>query len=420
MLDPQLFHGIAVIVDDELLDEKENIRKIQTQIEAAGCHVVGMTKLPTDTQLANLGGASFFIVDWNLVGRPPGDESGLEVTIPEALKKQFVGEIIAFLKKLKQVRVAPVFVFTNEPPDAVKEELNKHPELSLDTDPSHILVLSKGEVIDKGVFNVLSNWLQQAPSAYVLKRWEAEYEKAKNELFLDFYNKSVLWPLLLKKTFEEDDVHASIEMGNLIGRNLLSRMTPFEFDLDAFDPQLLSALQADDEKYRTTLLDVLEGERFLSQERLHATSVAPGDIFKDGKHYYINIRPECDCIVRNGNEQDAVELYLLRGSKLSAGQIKIQDGYGQLEERDVNIAIFALKDGASFSFQFKDLYKRPWLELKDKRIGRLLPPFLTRLQQRYAAYLQRPGLPRIPLEALPAQTVEMIKPTGPDSSKEGP
>jgi hypothetical protein len=100
--------------------------------------------------------------------------------------------------------------------------------------------------------------------------------------------------------------------------------------------------------------------------------------------------------------------------------VKIQNGYGQLEERDVNAAVFAMKEGASFVFQFADLQKRPWRDMKDKRIGRLLPPFLTRLQQRYAAYLQRPGLPRIPLEALPAQFAKVIESVTPPAPKEGP
>lgn len=36
------------------------------------------------------------------------------------------------------------------------------------------------------------------------------------------------------------------------------------------------------------------------------------------------------------------------------------------------------------------------------RVGRLLPPFVTRVQQRYASYLQRPGMPRIPEVFYPA------------------
>jgi hypothetical protein len=420
MLDPKLFHGIAVIVDDQLRNEAENIRKIQTQIEDAGCHVVGMTALPSDVQLANLGGASFFILDWNLLGQPFGENAGEGVAIPEGMRRRLDAEMVDFLKKLKKIRIAPVFVFTNESPTVVTDELKKHPELFVDADPSHILVKSKADVVDRGIFAVLSEWLQEAPSAYVLKRWEMEYDRAKNQLFMDFYNKSVYWPLLLKKTFEEDDVPPSIALGNLIGRNLLSRMTPFEFELESFDAKFLTELQKDDEKYRATLLGVLEGERFLSSERLHEASVAPGDVFKEGKTYWINVRPECDCIARKGEKQEDVELYLLKGSKLSAGQVKIQNGYGQLEERDVNAAVFAMKEGASFVFQFADLQKRPWRDMKDKRIGRLLPPFLTRLQQRYAAYLQRPGLPRIPLEALPAQFAKVIESVTPPAPKEGP
>jgi hypothetical protein len=46
-------------------------------------------------------------------------------------------------------------------------------------------------VRDAGIFEVLSTWMKDAPSVYVLTRWERAYASAKNELFLDFYGKSV-------------------------------------------------------------------------------------------------------------------------------------------------------------------------------------------------------------------------------------
>ena len=65
-------------------------------------------------------------------------------------------------------------------------------------------------------------------------------------------------------------------------------------------------------------------------------------------------------------------------------------------ESDSNTIIFSMLEGRSYDFRFKDLVIENWGQLKDKRIGRLLPPYITRLHQRYAYYLHRPGLPRIP------------------------
>lgn len=60
--------------------------------------------------------------------------------------------------------------------------------------------------------------------------------------------------------------------------------------------------------------------------------------------------------------------------------------------------MFALVDGKHVTFNFKkDLrvqaFNSTW---RGYRVGRLLPPFLTRLLERYAAYSHRPGIPRVP------------------------
>ena len=184
----------------------------------------------------------------------------------------------------------------------IEELLKPHPELHNGDDPSHILVKRKTEVRDAGIFEVLATWMKDAPSVYVLKRWERAYSSAKNELFLDFYAKSVQWPLVLWKTYKADGISPSAELGSLIARNLLSRMTPFDFDLAPFDG-LLKTLEARRNQEPATVLRVLEGERFLPKNRLHGDALAPGDVFKKGGDYYVNIRPDCDCIARDGEVQ---------------------------------------------------------------------------------------------------------------------
>lgn len=408
MPDPSLFHGIAVLIDDEIEDAGAGIHELKTQIEAAGCHVVSMSKLPEATSMANLREVSFFILDWNLYGKSLRGAEGEPAAIPPpALVQQNALRAIDFLKKIQKVCVAPIFIFTNEDVAEVEELLKPHAELRNGDDPSHILVKRKADVRDAGVFEVLSTWMKDAPSVYVLKRWERAYSLAKNELFQDFYAKSVQWPLVLWKTYKADGISPSVELGSLIARNLLSRMTPFDFELTPFDG-LLQALEADETKNRAAVLRVLEGERFLPKSRLHGDALAPGDVFKKDKEYYVNIRPECDCIARDGEVQAEIKAYLLKGTKESSGQVRkrIREKYGDMYESDTESVIFDLTDGITVSFHFAELLVEasgPWIE--SQRIGRLLSPYLTRLQQRYSAYLQRPGLSRIPQVAWPTAPV---------------
>jgi hypothetical protein len=100
---------------------------------------------------------------------------------------------------------------------------------------------------------------------------------------------------------------------------------------------------------------------------------------------------------------DDIELYLLKGSKLTSGQINraYDAANGVLQDTDSQAIIFAMKDGVTILFKLRELSLKRWGDFKNNRIGRLVPPFLTRLQQRFSAYIQRPGLTRVPAEAIP-------------------
>jgi hypothetical protein len=107
--------------------------------------------------------------------------------------------------------------------------------------------------------------------------------------------------------------------------------------------------------------------------------------------------------------ENQLTLYLLKGKKLSQGAAakKIErPSAGQFTERDDEALVFAMYERSAFCFKLKELHQKPWDGLKDDRIGRLLPPFLTRIQQRYSAYLMRPGLPKIPTEAMPQAVLD--------------
>jgi len=333
-------------------------------------------------------------MDWQLHESIPG------VVVPPMLKREQTLQKVNFLKRLAKHRHAPVFIFTAEELGEVRSALAEHDDLFVVDQPSHIFIKNKKDVLDKGVYSVLNDWARENPSALVLRTWEQEYQRAKNAVFSDFYSKSVHWPTLLWQTFEADDIPPAVELGRVIERLVSSRMAPLNVNLkDAVD--VLESQEAHDKaSYKGALMAVLEGERFIRQDGLPATSIAPGDVFKRRGAYWLNVRPECDCIVRGGD--DDVDLYCLKGTKASAKQMQgIDRERGTFHETHQQAAVFGMYNGETIVFNFKNLHIAKWSECKDYRVGRLLPPFITRVQQRYAAYAQRPGLPRIPPSLIP-------------------
>ncbi|MFZ0961384.1 MAG: hypothetical protein WAO35_10815 [Terriglobia bacterium] len=399
MPDPTLFHGIAVVIDDEIYDPDANVGKIVKAIEEVGCHVIRFPGIPTETGISNLREVAFVILDWKLYGASLKEIEGQPV--PPGIIEENEASIIKFLRDFKEVRFAPVFIFTDEPEDKILESLRRHADVYNEGDPTHILVKDKREILRTGVFNVLAKWMEANPSVYVLKEWEKAYEKAKNELFVDFYVKDPLWPLVLWKNFEVDSVPPDVQLGELIGRNLTSRMIPFSCDLSPFG-DLLEGMKKDLGAYGKIVRKVLEGERFLPELRLDHDSFEPGDIFQVEDGYRINVRPDCDCIPRGHTKLGQLDLYLLKGSEQPVAELKHDRENGLILEQDNEAVIFPVYDGKALRFKFKNMDTQKWRDLKTRRVGRLLPPFLTRLQQRYSSYLQRPGLSRLPDAVFPS------------------
>lgn len=407
-----LFKGVVVVIDDELGDPKANIAEICKQIDQSGAHWIPLKALPAeDADFAHYAGVAYFVLDWELHGAAT---LGVDVTdavrLPRDLKEKHLSEKLAFLKKLKEHRYAPVFIFTNASDlDSVRDELATDKDVYVRDEASHILVMSKADVIAQTIPEVLTKWVDDTPSALALLTWGHEYQKAKNAAFLDFYLKSSYWPALLCRVFKKDGLDASDELGRTIARIIASRMRPFHLDLARFDGVLDQQFRKDQDAYKKALSAVLEAERFVRTNGLHADSIAPGDVFQKGNKFWVNIRPDCDCILR-GADAD-LELYLLEGEKVRPSWLaKADRTYGTLPERDTEAAVFGMIDQKTVVFRFKNLHVDKWSTWKPHRVGRLLPPFITRIQQRYSAYLQRPGLPRVPELLLPDPPIQPSAP----------
>ena len=118
------------------------------------------------------------------------------------------------------------------------------------------------------------------------------------------------------------------------------------------------------------------------------------------RQYWLNLRPDCDCIPRDGGEVTDIDVYCVKGKRLRPGELRRLFKNGHFEERVSQSVVFGVVDGNSVLFQFDKLRVCKYSEVRDQRVGRLLHPHVTRVQQRYALYMQRQALPRIPEAAV--------------------
>ena len=398
-----LFNGVAVVIDDEVNDATANISNIIKQIESEKIPILKYTSLPEDDEVAHFQNLSFLLLDWRLIKEEvTTDEITEGVTTPNGLQEYDATENIEFIKKLNKNCFCPVFIFTNEDASSIQNSLIEQ-EVMTTGKPSNLFIQSKSGLQKKGdLFTKVSDWLQTTPSIYVLKEWEREYQNCKTRLFSEFHSINPAWPTIMWKNFEDDGANKSLEMGELISRNLHSRMTPFEFKNEVLDKN--------SEVPKEEIRKVLEGERFLRSESLHENDIGTGDLFKEEYQdvgqtkfrYYLNIRAQCD-LLRSDNI-NKVELYCLKGRIVDESRINNDGGNsineGQFIEKINNSIVPFLDGGQIIEFLFRDIKLKKWKDLKEKRVGRLLPPYINRIQQRYALYIQRQGLPRIPDAAI--------------------
>ncbi|WP_186192587.1 hypothetical protein [Burkholderia gladioli] len=402
-----LFNGIAVVIDDAISQgdgaHADGINSILSAIKDSGGHAVVLDKLPpADDPLDGFSNAAFFIMDWNLrsteIAQLAPEARGL---ILGSIKEEYEQANIEFLKKLRGKRHAPVFIMTNESVDHVTDCLH-HNNVMGDKGGEHIMVKPKSEV-GANLYQVLEQWLSETPSALLLKHFEKNQTHAMNDLFNEFYDRNKYWPIIFWNAYKDDGVSPQAQLGELINRLVDARMKTLDVDLDSYTDAAEEHFGINAKGYKESLHAVLQSERLLPNEILDPNEFAPGDLFKDPEGHdklWLNVRPICDCVQRSGSDG---EVYLLPGKEIDEAKLtELADhSTGNFREKDNETIVFALIDGKTYTFSYRKLTKKKFTAYKDHRLGRVLPPFLTKITQRYAAYSHRPGLPRVPSALMP-------------------
>jgi hypothetical protein len=381
-----LFKGVGVIIDDDLNPEKEqktdSIWNIKKSFEDKNIPILTYYELPDDKIIDNFHSISFLLLDWDLKGL------GVGIDLPQAV----ITDNIIFIYKFNGICFAPIFIFSNENPDDIKRQLSDF-GLFDDTKSNNIFVKAKSDFETIDLFTAIEKWIEQTPSIYVLKEWELSIRQAKNSLFWDFYNINPDWAKILYETINKDSGDFSYEMNDILFENLKTRTIP-----NIFDVEILSSTDAQSQISSDEIKKVLEGQRF---RKHNEDMIFTGDVFHKDNKYYINVRPQCDCIPRKkGQTVDDISIYLIEATTLKHLEKHYDNNYGLFIDKDSQFTIFPINNGNALRFEFELFTTTKFQDWKQYRIGTLLPPFITRLVQKFVSYMQRQGLPRIPEKAI--------------------
>ena len=383
--------GIAVVIDDAFKadspSDNDRIFQLVESIERKWeIPFYKIHEIPSDEICNNLlQSASFILLDWKLW--PSGSQE---------LEKEGIQNNIKFLQRAKDYFV-PVFIFTNESLEDIIDTISKHNLYDRENiGKNFIFIKQKSNSTGANLFLSIQGWVTKSTSVYTLKAWEKAFHEARKKLFNSMYEKSPSWPRVFWSSYKKDGVDPSSSFVNLINNNMLARMEPNIFEESVLGRRPYG-IGAEDVK------SVLEGTTFIPQERLPANDIKAGDIFnQSGRNYIINIRADCDCIPRNKQNIGDIDLYCIQGKTINTNSVikSYNKKNGNFNERVWEAIVFMAHNGKTIRFDFREFSKKKYSDIKQDRVGRLIHPYITRIQQRYALYLQRQGLPRIPEKAI--------------------
>lgn len=390
-----LLAGAVVFIDDELETELTAAAALLQEVKETGRPVASFLGLPTDPEswFEHWQSLAFVILDWDLSPNSGGSKGGSTLGDFERQK------LYDFVDLLMQRIFCPIFIISAEDIPDIKRQLQQNQNLLTPSGEldARCAVFGK-DVLMSNLISHLQDWVSKSPALSALGAWERGYDSAKNTLFIDLNRLEPDWPRYVWNAAEDDEVDPAFELTSVINTNLHSRFDPVVFDVDAI-AGYSGPISGHSRR------QVSQGRTVVQAERLSSNTVLPGDLFKlpgaaDGE-LWINVSPACHTVGRvkkmgESEETEPIRLHLLRGERqISPTTLKQWRNLDEMRKRTNSILVHTVLEGQPYLFSFGDAQIRDWEGVSDSRVARLLPPFITRVQQLHAAYIQSEALPRV-------------------------
>ena len=396
-------HGIGVVIDDKVpLSEDEQtgdaICEIVEQLHSDGISLLKYREIPAQGEWDNFGNVSFLLIDWSLLPSIVGDTA-----VGDTANKKMKKKICDFIKTIHSKAFAPIFVFSNQDETEIKRYLRDN-GIEVDVPNAYVLVRPKSEMnaLEENdtpkLFSEINKWIQATPAISLFATWGNEILAARNQMFAEFYSKSHNWPSLLWKAYKYDNDDPAYGLSQVMFDNLKGRVRCNISEM----PDV-----AHDERVQASLKDVLSLTVMLPASTLPENQIGCGDLFKKGSgKFLLVVSCDCDCIIHNGESAESTFVQV----------VKVDDGCTPENEKmkERFSKDFGLLHQANKSYLFPiggkcycvtySSFKMMKLSEFDmgKRVGRVLPPYITDIRQRLAQWNQRVGFPKLPIELFTA------------------
>ena len=430
----ELINGVGVIIDNDLQNERSDAFCLAKSLKEENVPIVCYNKLPDKTIINSFANVSFVILDWDFsdgITTPDGEKIDLG---SEGKHDQEENALFFLLELIKKVFV-PIFIVTQKDIEDIKNELTTHGVVNEENDFGIIMISSKTDIKDyNSLIDNIGEWFEKTPSALALKIWEKRSFETKNNMFLDLYNASPDWVNVLLKTIKKDtksDLAVNREMTELINNNFINRME---------DGNFCQINRSDKKPNSEEIRKVLNGERFYTYKNTPEISYL-GDLYKCDDIFILNIRAQCD-LMRSDNPI----LYIIIGKAISldkvsrTGNIKLSKNgtitinrkhysleeiknysekdidvfnsnieefnknlfflNGDLLDKKTEITIPCVAGEQLIKFDFKTFKtcEKEKLDNNAVLIGRIMPPYITKIQKCFFNYAIREGLMSTPEE----------------------
>ena len=407
-----LFVGPAVVVDDQISRQNTGVQAVVRELEEANFPVIKLQELPSDDEIHHWQAMSLIVLDWDLYDAAqlaPGDTDGtisteellpsFGVAMPEAISDDPRRNSLRFVNKLLDELYCPIIVISNHDVQLIWRQLEENREENeIRQLRARVMVRSKTQS-DDTLLAGLTSWISRHPAVYALKLWERGYETAKNSLFRDFQISDVEWPGILWRTAYADGVNPNHNLADTISRNLLHRMGPNVFSSDIITSVNLA-------ESMDSVRRVLHQHAVVPAERLHSDVIMPGDFFAVTDSHIgvpdkvdICLTPACDLVPRENGDED-IRMLMVRAFRVPDSDLKkpkaLRDRRRAEEQTTAAVLHHLVPESAMYIVRFKAWSITTWNIVKERRLGRLLEPYVSLLQQRNALFSQRQGLPRLP------------------------